>query len=315
MGVHVVVLAGGGVAERAAAGGVPPGEEATERRREGPTLGLHRDELAARGMRVQTSQHRAHRGTVGPEGISDGVVDGGRCGRREAGAQLLADRLGRDGPVAGDAGGVTGVRQQQGAVGDDDADVELDLLHRALASQHGVHEGVGHDRHVAVRGAVGATTLRLEGEALVHEVRVDRGQQGGEPGHAVRPRGERDGSGATGPAVAQGRALRVEARDDPVGLVRPVPQPGTVEVGQALAEDGVHLAALRGGDRRGRGRERGGDLGGEEVAGERGADLRHLLDEPVGHGEGAPGVRGGAAGDQREVAARDRGGAVVERGG
>src|SRR5699024_3881816 len=67
--LDVIALPDGRVAVRAAARGVAPGEEAPQRRREGTSSRIHRDQLIGGRVRVEATELSTPRRSVGAEGI------------------------------------------------------------------------------------------------------------------------------------------------------------------------------------------------------------------------------------------------------
>nr|WP_241237211.1 hypothetical protein [Brachybacterium saurashtrense] len=292
----VVVLSHRRAAERGAAGAVAPGEEPPHGGRELARAGVERDQFSAGGMRVEAAQRGAHLGAVGPAPVH---LRGLGLGERLA--QLLAHGLRRHRAVALDPGRVAVAGREQGPIGDHHPHLEGHRLHRVLAAQQRVGEGIGHQRAMPLARALGPAPLRLQAQALVDELRVERGQVGAHGRHAVLAGSERDVAVRAGHLVAAGGAGGVQLADGGGHRGPPPPHPGTVHPREMRVQRLVHRAAL-GLVERGRGGGGGvGDRAGHLPARERGEHARHRADETPGRGKAAAGGGGRAPCHQRDV--------------
>ena len=295
-GHDVVHVAHGSVAEGSAAGVIPPDQEASQRRRELTAPGFDTDQLAHGRVGVEATQRHTDLWTIRAVPILGGLI---RLFERRS--QLLAHRLDGHRPVPLEVRDVIASRIQQGAVGDDQSDIQGHGLHRALAPEHRVREGIGHQRSMPRASTLGATALRLEGEALVGEPGVQRGQMDAEGGHAVLARREADVTMGAGRAVPVLCATRVKLSDRRRDSLAPALHPCAVELRHLLDQVPVQLPALEivqrgGGGRRGV-RHGRGDLAG----GQRTEHPGHGGDQAPRGGHGAVRDRGRAARGEGDV--------------
>src|SRR5690625_4508759 len=161
-GHDVIALPDRSIAERASTAQIAPAQETGQGRREGLRPRFDRYQLTAGRMGVQASQHGADRRPIGAVAV---LLRG--LGGAQRGAQLLPDRLGGYRTVALDLRDLTLIRREQGAVGDDQADVEGARVHLFITAEDGVDQDIGHDRLVTAPVSAGTQPLRLEGEALM----------------------------------------------------------------------------------------------------------------------------------------------------
>src|SRR5699024_7843772 len=157
-GHDVVALPDRRIAERASTYQIAPAQETGQGRREDLRLRFDGHQLAAGRVGVQASQHRADRRPIGAVAV---LLRG--PGGAQRGAQPLPDRPGRDRTASLDLRDLAIIGGEQGAVGDDQADIEGGRVHLVVTAEDGVDQDVGHDRLVAAPVAVGAQPLRLEG--------------------------------------------------------------------------------------------------------------------------------------------------------
>jgi hypothetical protein len=206
------------------------------------------------------------------------------------------------------------IRAEQGAIGDDHADLEGDRRRPVAGAQERIDERIRHRGPMAPTVPGGASALGLAGEEPMDLLGIESLEACGERRHPVLTGRHRDMAVLPRPPMTQGAALGIELAGDGRDRVLPAPGAGTVELRQVLAEDPVHLASeVRLQHRDGIGDGIGlvpGDLPG----GERGHGPRERLDQAPRRGEGATGQVRGATGQQRDVLDRHAVGLTLDPG-
>src|SRR5699024_5970692 len=132
-GHDVVALPDRRIAERASTAQIAPAQETGQGRREDLRLRFDGHQLAAGRGGVHVAQHRADRRPIGDVAV---LLRG--LGVAQRGAQLLPDRLGRDRTVSLDLRDLAIIGGEQGAVGDDQADIEGGRVHLVVTAEDGV---------------------------------------------------------------------------------------------------------------------------------------------------------------------------------
>ena len=157
---------------------------------------------------------------------------------------LLAHMVVGHGPESFDQGGV-GVRGgEEGAVGDDDPDIERRGVDAVAAADQRVGEEVGHDLLVPAPVPLGAGALGRDVESLADPSAVDAGDEGGDPRHPVVGAPHRHVPLPLRGLVARGGTGRVEGVEDPRRLVAPLLRPAPFELGEPGGEDRIDLSTL-----------------------------------------------------------------------
>ncbi|WNN96472.1 hypothetical protein [Brachybacterium sp. GU-2] len=263
-------------------------EEAAEAGGERPRPGLGGDELAFLPVRVEHAQRE--------DDLGIRVL--------ERAQHLLADVLVRDRAESFHGRGVGMAGREQGAVGDDHADVDHGQLASLAAAEDRVGEEIGHDLLVTAPVAVGPRPLGGHRQRLADPRGVEAGQMRGQGRHAVPSAAYGDAALPSRHAVTRGRTLGVQRVEDPRGLVAPFPRSAVFEVREMRAEDPVHLLPLRGGRRPHRAPHLVAGGGHRPPLGEGPEHTGHRADEPPARGHALPRGRCGLL--QRSCSLRTR---------
>ncbi len=299
IGPDVVGLSDRSVAEGPATCHVPPEHESRERSRERSCDGFHGDEFAGGRVRVEPPQGGTGGGPVVAERRVHVVLP-----VAEHTAQLLTDGLGGDRAVALDLGDVAAARGEQGAIGDDDADVEIGGVHAPLVAQQGGSEGVCLDRLVPATVTVCAQLLCFQGETLADLRSVKSWKACRHRRHTVLPRAHGDMATSARMLVALPLTAGIDRFDQTGDLALPPLPAGGIQRRQPVPEMAVDLFALFWCQGRERVRRAVDDVCCDLAAQERVEHLGHRLHEASTGADGTAGSGRRTPGDHRELTGR-----------